>query len=183
MLFRSSQGTVAVLMKKDASGYLAMYDKTGAKLTEGEIHGAKKGYPVAIALSSDAVRLAVAMLDINDGSIKSTIAFYNFGTAGESEIDHVVGAQTFPDTVIPEIVYLADDRLAALSYLRPVFHVYFIDSATYPKRKTNVLSGFYSPNNFAYEIQKYANYETDLSYSDRDFSYAVYFLCPAHQGK
>ena len=29
--------------KKDASGYLAMYDKTGAKLTEGEIHGAKKG--------------------------------------------------------------------------------------------------------------------------------------------
>ena len=39
------------------------------------------------------------------------------------------------------------------------------------------------PNNFAYEIQKYANYETDLSYSDRDFSYAVYFLCPAHQGK
>ena len=75
----ASQGTVAVLMKKDASGYLAMYDKTGAKLTEGEIHGAKKGYPVAIALSSDAVRLAVAMLDINDGSIKSTIAFYNFG--------------------------------------------------------------------------------------------------------
>lgn len=111
----ASQGTVAVLMKKDASGYLAMYDKTGAKLTEGEIHGAKKGYPVAIALSSDAVRLAVAMLDINDGSIKSTIAFYNFGTAGESEIDHVVGAQTFPDTVIPEIVYLADDRLAAFS--------------------------------------------------------------------
>lgn len=39
----ASQGTVAVLMKKDASGYLAMYDKTGAKLTEGEIHGAKKG--------------------------------------------------------------------------------------------------------------------------------------------
>lgn len=55
----ASQGTVAVLMKKDASGYLAMYDKTGAKLTEGEIHGAKKGYPVAIALSSDAVRLAL----------------------------------------------------------------------------------------------------------------------------
>lgn len=82
-----------------------MYDKTGEKLTEGEIHGAKKGYPIAIALSSDALRLAVAMLDINDGSIKSTIAFYNFGTAGESEIDHVVGAQTFPDTVIPEIVY------------------------------------------------------------------------------
>ena len=111
----ASQGTVAVLMKKDATGYLAMYEKTGAKLTEGEIHGAKKGYPVAIALSSDAVRLAVAMLDINDGSIKSTIAFYNFGTAGESEIDHVVGAQTFPDTVLPEIVYLADDRLAAFS--------------------------------------------------------------------
>ena len=44
----ASQGTVAVLMKKDASGYLAMYDKTGAKLTEGEIHGAKKGYPLSL---------------------------------------------------------------------------------------------------------------------------------------
>lgn len=111
----AGQGTVAVLMTKDAAGYVALYDRTGKNLVQGAIHGEKKGYPIAIALSQDAIKLAVSMLDINAGSVKSTVAFYNFGSVGQNEIDHVVGASSFDNTVIPEMEFVSNDRLVAFS--------------------------------------------------------------------
>lgn len=111
----AAQGTIAVLMSDNGAGYVALYDKTGENLVQGAIHGEKKGYPIAIALSEDAIKLAVSMLDINDGTVKSTVAFYNFGSVGQNEIDHVVGAASFEDTVIPELEFVSNDRLVAFS--------------------------------------------------------------------
>ena len=109
----ANQGTIAVLMDNHSIGQLALYDKNGTELANGAIHGEKGGYPVAIALSNDAIKLAVSMLDINDGSIKTTLAFYNFGSVGENEIDHIVSANSFSDMVIPELDFVSSDRLVA----------------------------------------------------------------------
>jgi hypothetical protein len=111
----ASQGTVAVLMQKSSSGYLALYDKNGGTLAEGELHGENGGYPIAIALSHDALNLAVSMLDFSDGGIKSTVAFYNYGNAGQNEIDRCVGMLSFDDTVIPEMAYTKNDRVIGFS--------------------------------------------------------------------
>jgi hypothetical protein len=110
----AAQGTVAVLMQKGSSGYLALYDKKGENLAEGEIHGENGGYPIAIALSRDALKLAVSLLDFNEGSVKSTVAFYNYGSVGQNEIDRCVGMSSFSDMVIPELTFTADDRMVAL---------------------------------------------------------------------
>lgn len=110
----AAQGTVAVLMQKNNTGYLALYDHEGNNLAAGEIHGEKGGYPIAIALSHDAIKLAVSMLNISDGTVKSTIAFYNYGSVGQNEIDNCVGVHSFPDMVIPELEFVSNDRLAAL---------------------------------------------------------------------
>lgn len=110
----ASQGTVAVLMKKDDSAYLALYDREGNNLAEGAIHGEKGGYPVAIALSHDAVKLAVSMINIRSGSVKTTIAFYNYGSVGQNEIDNCVGINTYDDMVIPEMEFMTNDRMAAI---------------------------------------------------------------------
>lgn len=109
----ASQGTVAVLMKKEKASYLALYDKEGNNLAEGEIHGEKGGYPIAIAFSHDAIKLAVSMLDINDGNVKTTVAFYNYGSVGQNEIDNCVGAISFADMVIPELEYVSNDKMIA----------------------------------------------------------------------
>ena len=109
----AEQGTVAVLMKKDKAAYLALYDREGNSLAEGEIHGQNGGYPIAIALSNDAVKLAVSMININEGSVKSTIAFYNYGTVGQNEIDHCVGVNNYDDMVIPEMEFTSNDRMVA----------------------------------------------------------------------
>ena len=53
------------------------------------------------------------MLDINDGDIKTTIAFYNFGSVGQNEIDNCVGSYSYPDMVFPEIDFLSNDKMVA----------------------------------------------------------------------
>jgi hypothetical protein len=68
----AAQGTVAVLMGDQSNSYLVVYDKNGKELVNGAIYGEDGGYPIAIALSNDAIKLAVSMLDINDGNVKTT---------------------------------------------------------------------------------------------------------------
>ena len=109
----AGQGTIAVLMDNESAGYLALYDREGNELVSGAIHGEKGGYPIAIALSDDAVKLAVSMLDINDGNIKTTVVFYHFGSVGENEIDHIVAANSFSDMIIPELDFTSGNRLVA----------------------------------------------------------------------
>ena len=109
----AAQGTVAVLMGDQSNSYLVVYDKNGKELVNGAIYGEDGGYPIAIALSNDAIKLAVSMLDINDGNVKTTIAFYNFGPVGENEIDRIVSANSFSDMVIPQLDFVSDDRMVA----------------------------------------------------------------------
>ncbi len=109
----ASQGTTAILMEDDGTGYLQLYDKKGAILASGELHVQNSGYPLDIALSENGEKMAVSMLDINDGALKTAIAFYNFGAVGQNEIDKIVSSYSYEDVVIPQIQYLADDTMAA----------------------------------------------------------------------
>lgn len=111
----AEQGTIAVLMDNQSKGLLSLYDKEGNLLVNGAIHSEKGGYPVAIALSDDAIKLGVSMLDVKDGTVKSTLAFYNFGTVGENAIDHIVSATTYDDTFIPELDFVSKDCMLAIT--------------------------------------------------------------------
>lgn len=109
----ANQGTVAVLMQKDGISYIRLYDKSGKNLAGGQIGIENTGYPLDIALSNDAIKLAVTMLDINEGNIKSMVVFYNFGSVGQNEIDHMVGSSSFSGMIIPQIEFVSNDRLLA----------------------------------------------------------------------
>ncbi len=111
----ASQGTIAVLMDNQSKGLLSLYDKEGNVLVSGAIHGEKGGYPVAIALSDDAIKLGVSILDIKDGTVKSTVAFYNFGSVGENAIDHMVSVNTYEDMFIPELNFVSKDSMIAVA--------------------------------------------------------------------
>ena len=111
----ANQGTVAVLMKEDNVSTVRMYDRKGKELTNGEFYEEKGSFPVDIALSNDAQKLAVDMLDVTEGSVCSTVSFYNFGSVGQNEIDNNVGTYTYDDTFISEIAYVASDRMIAIA--------------------------------------------------------------------
>ena len=107
------QGTVAVLMEDSQTSYIHMYNKDGRQLAGGELHIENSGYPLDLALSRDAQKLAVCMLDIHDARVKSTVVFYNYGTVGQNEIDNIVGSYTYDDMIIPSIRFVTNDRLLA----------------------------------------------------------------------
>ncbi len=109
----ASQGVVAILMENDGTSYLQVCDRTGNELASGELHVQNSGYPMDIALSEGGEKLAVSMLDISGGSVKTVIAFYNFGTVGQSSIDNIVSSYSYADVVIPRIRYLSQDTMAA----------------------------------------------------------------------
>ena len=109
----ASNGTVAVLMEDSGASYLHMYNKDGKQLAGGELHIENSGYPLDIALSADAGKLAVSLLDISEGIVKSTVVFYNYGTVGQNEIDNIVGSYSYKDMVIPGIRFVSNDRLLA----------------------------------------------------------------------
>ena len=110
----SANGTIAVLMQENAVAYLHVYDVSGNMLASGEIHMNKGGYPMDIAISSDAKRLMVTMLDLNSGTVQSTINFYNFGEAGIDQTNNLMGTFTYGNMVIPEVDYVEDDRALAI---------------------------------------------------------------------
>lgn len=107
------QGTIAVLMEDSQSSYIHMYSKDGRQLAAGGLYIENSGYPLDLALSYDAQKLAVSMLDINDATVKSTVVFYNYGTVGQNEIDNIVASYTYDDMIIPSIRFVTNDRLLA----------------------------------------------------------------------
>ena len=131
----ASQGTVAILMRKDDTSYIEIYDKEGKKLAGGELHGEKGGYPIAIALSHDAIKLGVSMLDISEGSAKSTIAFYNYGSVGQNEIDNCVGVVTYEDIVIPELEFTSNNTMIAIGDSR----LYVFEGTQKPQQTAEII--------------------------------------------
>ena len=109
----ANQGTVAILMEQEGTGYLQIYDKEGNFLAEGEVHTENSGYPLDITLSNDGRKMAVSLLDINAGNVKNTITFYNFGSVGQNEIDNIVGTYSYADMIFPRIEFLTNDVMAA----------------------------------------------------------------------
>ena len=111
----AAQGTVAVLMENQRTSYLALYNIEGELLAEGAIHMENSGYPMDIALSDDGKKLAVAILDVVSGSVKTTLSFYNFGTVGQNEIDNIVNTYSYAGNIIPKIEYVDDSTMLAFA--------------------------------------------------------------------
>ncbi|MDY2699804.1 MAG: DUF5711 family protein [Lachnospiraceae bacterium] len=111
----AGQGTVAVMTEKNKSYYINLYDTDGEELVQGEMHIENSGYPLSMSLSPDAIKLAVALVDVSKGQANSTVNFYNFGTVGQNEIDNLVSSYIYEGLVIPRIQYLNDNKVVAFS--------------------------------------------------------------------
>ena len=109
----ANQGTVAILMEQEGTGYLQLYDKEGTFLAEGEVHTENSGYPLDIALSNDGRKMAVSQLNMNEGTVKNTITFYNFGSVGQNEIDNIVGTYSYSGVIFPKLEFLTNDVMVA----------------------------------------------------------------------
>ncbi len=109
----AKQGSVAVLMKEGNISYVKLFNKLGKELAGGEFYQDKGTFPVDVALSTDAQKLGVCMIDVSNGTVSTTISFYNFGSVGQNEIDNNVGTYTYQGVMIPKIKYVSANRMIA----------------------------------------------------------------------
>ena len=109
----ANQGMVAILMEQGGTGHIQLYDKEGIFLAEGELHTGNSGYPLDIAISNDGRKMAVSLLDMNEGNVKNSIIFFNFDSVGQNEIDNIVGQYSYSDMVFPKVEFLTNNIMAA----------------------------------------------------------------------
>ena len=105
-------------------------------------------FPIDIALSYDATKMAVDMVDVSKGNVSTTIHFYNFGSVGQSEIDNKVGTYTFANILVPEIEYVSNSKMIGIGTGKLIV----FDGAQRPKVskeieiEEEILSCFYNDN-------------------------------------
>ena len=109
----AGQGTVALLLQENNTSYVQMYDKSGSLLVSGEIHPENRGFPISMAISSDATRLLLSILNVNNGELTSELVFYDFTSAGKAEEDNIVASYKYINSLIPKVEYLKNDKAVA----------------------------------------------------------------------
>lgn len=102
----SGNGYVAVILEEDEITWIKLYDKDGVNIANDKTTMAKSGYPIAIDLSDDGIILGVSYLYIDSGSISSSVAYYNFGSVGQNEIDNLVSGYDYPETIMSGIKFM-----------------------------------------------------------------------------
>ena len=176
----SEQGVVAAVLSDTSSNYIILYDKQGNSLGSIKASLENTGYPLAIALSPDASKLAVSYLIVKSGSMQSRIVSYDFS---DVEGDHLLDTQEL-EGLYPKAEFL-DSREVVL-FGEKGFVLYQADSKKIEKQEnfeseinsvfcTNQKLGFIFKNEddngkYRMEIYNKAGKKSSTYYFDLDYS-------------
>lgn len=176
----SEQGVVAAVLSDTSSNYINLYDKQGNSLGSIKASLENTGYPLAIALSPDASKLAVSYLIVKSGSMQSRIVSYDFS---DVEGDHLLDTQEL-EGLYPKAAFL-DSREVVL-FGEKSFVLYQADSKKIETQEnfeseinsvfcTNQKLGFIFKNEddngkYRMEIYNKAGKKSSTYYFDLDYS-------------
>lgn len=118
----SKTGIVAAVLDDSDLTRLNLYDSKGKELVKSECRMSQTGYPVTVALSDTGEVMEVSYLYVDSGSMKSSIAFYNFSDVGQNSVDRLVGGNEYKDTVIPYVGFWGKDGAFAVGNNRISFY-------------------------------------------------------------
>ena len=117
----ASQGVVAAVLDDRDDAWIYLYDAQGNTLAYFKTTMADSGYPLAVAISPNGQLVGVSFLYAKDGKIRSSVAFYNFGSVGQNAIDNYVSGYDYTGVVTPYISFMDDDMACAVSNDRIMF--------------------------------------------------------------
>lgn len=118
----SKTGIVAAVLKDSKLTRLNLYNTKGEEVVKSECRMSQNGYPTAVALSDNGEVMQVSYLYVDSGSLKSSVAFYNFSGVGQNSIDRLVSGNEYADTIIPYIGFLGKDGAFAVGNNRISFY-------------------------------------------------------------
>ena len=109
----SKQGMVAAILEDGENTWVNYYSATGEQIVTAKTRVNSPGYPVDIAISPDGMILMVTYFQVEGGTTRSYIAFYNFGNAGQNQMDNMVSNYTYTGILVPQVEYLSDSLAVA----------------------------------------------------------------------
>lgn len=160
----SARGYVAAVLEDGNTQYIDMYDTSGEKAYRIKTSIEGKGVPTDISISNDGVKLMVAYTSMENGQIKSSVAFYNFGEVGKNESERLVGGfDQYDGMLIPMVQFVAADTAVAVATGK--ISIYSISQ--YPKLVVDIvmdreLHGTFVSNRYVGLI--FANHESGFPY-------------------
>ena len=120
----AGSGVVAAILDDADVTRIYVYDgntNTEEPLIYGKATMDRSGYPVSISLSPNGRLMMISYLYADSGSMKSSVAFYNFGEVGQNETDNFVGGYDYMDTIVPYVQFMNNESSFAVSDDRIVF--------------------------------------------------------------
>lgn len=115
----SATGLVIAVLEDTDITWIYLYDSQGNVIAKSQTTMRDYGYPVAIDTSPNGALMMVSFFYVDTGSIRTSIAFYNFDEVGQSQIDNLVSSYNYTDSVIPYVRFMdnsyafsvGDDRI------------------------------------------------------------------------
>ena len=118
----SSQGVVAAVLDGTDVTWIYLYDAQGNNLANFKTTMNDSGYPVSISISPNGELVCVSYLYPEDGSLKTSVAFFNFGSVGQNSIDNYVSGYDYPGVVVPYVQFMNTGAAFAASDDRIMFY-------------------------------------------------------------
>lgn len=126
----SAQGVIAAVLSDSATNYINLYDKQGNVLGSIKASLQNTGYPLAIALSSDATRLLASYLCIDGSTVKTRVISYNFS---DTQSKHVIDTLELEE-LYPKIEFLENNK--AVMFGEKSFVLYNTDTKEITAQQT-----------------------------------------------
>lgn len=118
----ASNGVVAVVLDDSKITRINLYDAKGNELVKSETTMDKSGYPIDISISPNGELLAISYFYLDSGTMKTSIAFHNFGEVGQNlSSDRFVSGYDYQGTVVPFIRFMNSRTAFAVSDDRIMF--------------------------------------------------------------
>lgn len=110
----SEKGVVTAVLDKNDSTLIRLISAEGETIIDMRTSMADSGYPLAVSLSQDNLKLGVSYLKAKSAQINTSIAFYNFGDVGQNKSENLVSGYDIEEEVIPFLKYVNSTTAVAL---------------------------------------------------------------------
>lgn len=118
----SATGLVVAVLEDTDITWIYLYDSQGNVIATSKTTMQDYGYPVALNVSPNGVLMMVSFLYADTGSIKTSIAFFNFDEVGKSQLDNLVSGYNYKDSVIPYVQFMDNNTSFAVGDDRIIFY-------------------------------------------------------------
>ena len=110
----SANGNIAIVLEEDEITWVRLYNKEGEIVASDRTTMKKSGFPLSMDISDNGIMLNISYLYIDSGKISSSVAFYNFGSVGQNEIDNLVSGYNYDDETITYVQFMNSSTAFAI---------------------------------------------------------------------